>query len=187
VTHCDESGRGFPLARQTGNLFFRALGILLLLALTAIAAAPSVDSATPTGDSATGKNRGAGQGSDSADAHATPAAVGSQPLILREGTQLADQLGVFRKTGERLVFCASKANQRFIALENLNTERIARTIATSPLPMEWRVNGMVTEYRGNNYLLIDRAILRGVRDPAKTAPSSPATMQPPHAASASGG
>jgi len=80
------------------------------------------------------------------------------PPRVREGTELVDQTGAFQIVGERVVFVAERNSQRFVALENLNLERIARTVASHPYPLQWRVSGRITEFRGNNFILVERAI-----------------------------
>ena len=79
---------------------------------------------------------------------------------LREGTEVVDQLGRFQIAGDRVVFVAEPANQRFVALENLNLERIARSVADRPAESQWKVSGTVSEFRGTNFILIRRATLR---------------------------
>jgi hypothetical protein len=87
-------------------------------------------------------------------------------LRVREGTEIVDQLGYFRITGGRVVFVTDDGKRRFVGLENLNLERIARTVADSPQPLRWGVTGTITEYRGANFLLVRRAILKsGVQFP----------------------
>ncbi len=78
----------------------------------------------------------------------------------REGTQIVDQLGHFRMTGDRVAFFATDGQHRMVALENLNLERITRTVADDPDRLTWCVSGMVTEFRGANFLLIDRATIK---------------------------
>ncbi len=96
--------------------------------------------------------------------NARPAAETPQPRV-REGTEFVDQPGSFQIVGERLVFLAEKNSQRFIALENLNLERIARTVAGHPYPLQWRVSGKITEFRGKNFILVERAIGRASPPP----------------------
>jgi hypothetical protein len=79
---------------------------------------------------------------------------------IREGTRLVDQRGVFKMTGQRVTFFPSNGQGRFVALENLNLERIARALTDSPSPQEWVVSGTVTEYQGVNFLLVERAVLK---------------------------
>lgn len=78
---------------------------------------------------------------------------------LREGTELVDQPGYFKITGDRVTFFSAHNNADFVGLENLNLERIARAIANNPAQLKWQVTGTITEYRGANFLLVKRAIL----------------------------
>jgi hypothetical protein len=87
-------------------------------------------------------------------------------LRVREGTEIIDQLGHFQSTDGRVIFSTADGKRRFIALENLNLERIARSIADSPQTLQWGVTGTITEYRGANFLLVHRAILKsGMQSP----------------------
>jgi hypothetical protein len=79
---------------------------------------------------------------------------------IREGTELTDVLGYFTVTGSRVTFIAAESGNRFAGLENLNLERISKMISKAPKQMDWEVSGEVTEYRGANYLLVRRAILK---------------------------
>ena len=96
---------------------------------------------------------------------AKPAAQKSPPPLqaarrVREGTELVDQVGRFEIVGDRIVFVTDRGTVRLVGLENLGLERIARTLANDPGPLEWKVTGTVTEYRGTNFVLIHRAILK---------------------------
>lgn len=86
--------------------------------------------------------------------------VNRQRNRLREGTELTDALGTFRLTGDRATFTLADGSARFSGLENLTLERVANVIGGDPSPLEWVVSGVVTEYKGNNYLLVTRAILK---------------------------
>jgi len=79
---------------------------------------------------------------------------------LREGTELVNQAGYFRVTGERVTFFTEDGRGRFVVLENLNLERIAKAIADEPAQSEWIVTATVTEFRGANFLFIRRAVVR---------------------------
>jgi hypothetical protein len=85
---------------------------------------------------------------------------GRQRNRLREGTELQDALGTFRLTGDRATFILADGSARFGGLENLSLERVANVIAGDPSPLEWIVSGVVTEYKGNNFLLVTKAILK---------------------------
>ncbi len=78
----------------------------------------------------------------------------------REGSQLVDLAGYFKLTSDRATFFAADGEQRFVGLENLNLERIALLVAENPDRLDWIVSGTVTEYRGANYLLVTKAVLK---------------------------
>ena len=75
---------------------------------------------------------------------------------LREGAKLVNEPGNFKMSGDRAIF-VTRDNQQFSGLENLNLARVVNTIRDDP-DGQWSVSGLVTEYRGSNYLLITRAV-----------------------------
>jgi hypothetical protein len=79
---------------------------------------------------------------------------------VREGTELQDVLGTFRLTGDRATFYPAEGAGKFGGLENQTLERVATVIAEDPATMEWLVTGTITEFKGNNYILVTRAILK---------------------------
>jgi hypothetical protein len=84
----------------------------------------------------------------------------------REGSRLVDVTGQFKTSGERIAFHAADGKSRFPCLENLNSERVARIVAESPPEsLDWTVQGTLTEFRNENYLLITQAVItsRAVR------------------------
>ena len=70
-------------------------------------------------------------------------------------------LGHFQSTGDRVTFYTSDGRFRFLGLENLALERVARVVSHSSDPgdLMWIVSGVITEFRGTNYLMIRRAAL----------------------------
>jgi hypothetical protein len=90
----------------------------------------------------------------------------------REGSRLVDVAGQFKTSGERVAFHAADGKSRFPCLENLNSERVARIVAESPPEsLEWIVQGTLTEFRNDNYLLVTQAVItsraaRGARGAA---------------------
>ena len=68
-------------------------------------------------------------------------------------------------TGDRVTFFSDDSGRRYVALENLNLERIVARITDDPTPRQWLVSGLVTEFRGANYLLIRRAMLKARLQP----------------------
>ena len=83
------------------------------------------------------------------------------PTRMREGTELVEVLGYFRVLGDRVTFHSGEPARQFGGLPNLNLERIVRTVRDQTEPMMWSVSGTVTEFQGANYLLIQRARLKG--------------------------
>ena len=90
---------------------------------------------------------------------ASRANSGQAHLSLREGTRIVNQPGYFRISGDRLVFFSTQQNTRYVTLENLNLERIAAAMADQPRQRKWKVTGTMTEYHGDNYLLVEKAVL----------------------------
>ncbi|MDZ4820400.1 MAG: hypothetical protein SGJ20_15650 [Planctomycetota bacterium] len=85
----------------------------------------------------------------------------------REGARLFETPGMFKTSGERLVFASIDGKYRFACLENLNSDRVSRIVAESPDPLQWVVGGVITEFRGENYLLMNQAIIRAVQAPER--------------------
>jgi len=79
---------------------------------------------------------------------------------LREGGEIVNQVGYFHATGNRLTFESADNKRGFIALENRNLERVAQAVAENAEQLEWIVSGTVSEYRGENFLLVNRAELK---------------------------
>jgi hypothetical protein len=97
-------------------------------------------------------------GQDAADA--TGSFAGRPKERLREGTELVNVLGSFKLTGDRATFYPADGSGRFGGLENQTLERVAMVIGEDPSLLEWLVTGTITEYKGNNYILVTRAILK---------------------------
>lgn len=82
---------------------------------------------------------------------------------LREGSTI-DAVGIFRITGDRLTFYPNDSSNSYRALENLALERIAKAIGETRGDREWIVSGTVTEFRGGNYLLVGRCLLKTAKE-----------------------
>lgn len=91
---------------------------------------------------------------------------------LREGVTLSNVLGTFEDAGDRIAFHPEDGQGPFLVLENLMLERVQR-IRDETGNRGWIVNGVLTEYGGHNYLLLQRAVV--VAEPAETARPAPAT------------
>jgi hypothetical protein len=85
---------------------------------------------------------------------------------LREGSKIIDEIGEFQITADRINFYLQGEKRAIRVLENLSLERVARTLEDDPAPRLWNVSGTVTEFRGENYLLITRAVLKPRAVPA---------------------
>ncbi len=75
----------------------------------------------------------------------------------REGKEVQKLRGSIRVVEDRYVFFPQAGAYRFVLLENLNLERIARAMAEATLDVVWEVDAEVTEFSGSNYLLVQRA------------------------------
>jgi hypothetical protein len=79
--------------------------------------------------------------------------------LVREGTVLKSQHVVFRISNDRVILTMTTGTERYICLENLNLQRITDVLKDNPTLTDWTVDFIVTEYRGMNYVLIQRAVL----------------------------
>jgi hypothetical protein len=79
----------------------------------------------------------------------------------REGKQVEGMRGSIRMVQTRYVFFPEKDATRFVLLENLNLERIARAMAETTDDVRWEIDAEVTEFSGSSFLLISRAQLVG--------------------------
>ena len=82
-----------------------------------------------------------------------------QRLLIREGTTMQSQHAIFRIAGNRLVMTTVQGSERHFCLENLNLQRIHDVLRENPTLTDWTVDFIVTEYKGENYVLIQRAVL----------------------------
>ena len=89
---------------------------------------------------------------------------------LREGASLIDQLGEFREAGGRVVFYPQGTSTSLQLLENLALERVASDL-DQPGRI-WSVTGTITEYRGGNFLLLQRVVLKSRSNEKHGPPSS---------------
>ena len=85
---------------------------------------------------------------------------------LREGTHISDAIGEFQKSSDRYAFIQQDGKRALRVLENLALERVVRVLEDDPSPRAWSVSGTITEYRGENFLLLTRAVLKPRTTPA---------------------
>jgi hypothetical protein len=104
------------------------------------------------------------------DPNEAAAGSGEQPMSrVREGAVL-ETTGYFKVSGDRALFTTADGTGRYTGLENLNLERVAIAVSESPDQLLWSVTGTVTEYRGTNYLLVTRALLKSKPSTSKNSP-----------------
>jgi hypothetical protein len=87
----------------------------------------------------------------------------TQP-VLREGTYMLDRTGRMTRTGDgqqwEFNFESDGRTMKdppLIILPNLKLMVMESILKSSNRDLKWRVTGMVTEYNGRNYILIDKA------------------------------
>lgn len=81
-------------------------------------------------------------------------------FVAREGTELEDVQGHFTVEDDRLTFHSADRRWNIHALENLALERVSQTMSEAQIELQWTVDGRITEFRGSNYLLLTRALVR---------------------------
>lgn len=89
-------------------------------------------------------------------------------LRLREGMKLTNLIGELHELGGRIEFRPDGEAQRLLLLENLALERVSQDLDQK---RKWSVSGVVTEFKGGNYLLLSRAVLKA-RASTKPGPRS---------------
>lgn len=85
----------------------------------------------------------------------------TNPKRQREGLRLNEIVGTFEEVGDsQFTFTPENSKESYRILENLALERIANVAAETASGQLWIVSGQLTEFRGSNYLLISRAVIR---------------------------
>jgi hypothetical protein len=116
----------------------------------------------------------------SADVPTPGAKRAAQPTLrLREGAVLVDVPGYFKTLGERTVFYPLEHNVGYTGLENLSLERVASMLNENLDQMVWSVSGTITEFRGANFILVSKAVLKNRADPLDVASPRPRTPSRP--------
>jgi hypothetical protein len=80
---------------------------------------------------------------------------------LREGTKLVDVIGTFQSAGgDSIAFSREDGKDSFRVLENLALQRVGQVLEEDRGTRKWIVSGVITEYRGANYLLVTKAVVQ---------------------------
>jgi hypothetical protein len=100
----------------------------------------------------------------SAAASATAGSGGAKASErLREGTKLIDVVGTFQSIGgESVTFTPAGSGtnkESFKVLENLALQRVSQELDGNKGARQWTVSAEVTEYKGNNYLLLKKIVV----------------------------
>jgi len=78
---------------------------------------------------------------------------------IREGTAFKDMHVFFRQIDDRTALYTVEDNRRFMCHENLTLERILAAIQEKPERQFWKIDGEFTEFRGENFITIRRAVV----------------------------
>ena len=84
--------------------------------------------------------------------------MAKEDSAMREGAVLSDSKGRFKKQGERFVFIDETTSKTFKCLENLCLQRIATNQLDDDRKVIWLVSAKVTEFNGENFLILEKAI-----------------------------
>jgi hypothetical protein len=105
----------------------------------------------------------AAQPSPSATTTTSGAAGAKASERLREGTKLIDIVGTFQSIGgESVTFTPAGTGSNkdsFRVLENLALQRVSQELEGNKGARQWTVSAEVTEYKGNNYLLLKKIVV----------------------------
>lgn len=102
--------------------------------------------------------------------------------LLREGTRIRNQIGHFiQLTNDSAIF-VDQDGRRLSVLKNLNLQRVVHMPRSTRTPEEiqWSLSGIITEFDGDNYLLITRIVRKSETAPRNQAAnrSSPVSQSP---------
>jgi hypothetical protein len=133
--------------------------------VTTIVCAAAIARTTTADDESTPPATATSGAVETAAPAATPNRADNPRLRRREGAKLAAKSGRFERRGERYVFLADGDAAHYLVLENLMLERVANMLAdASGGQLQWSVDGTTTEFRGANYLLLHRAVVKSTPD-----------------------
>lgn len=95
----------------------------------------------------------------SADERPNLKEMNEEKSLIREGTSLAEARGRFKPVNERFIFIDESTGKPLTCLENLMLQRIHSFLKDDEGGRQrWSVSGKITEFNGENFLWLDRAI-----------------------------
>jgi hypothetical protein len=105
----------------------------------------------------------------------------------REGSLVSDETGSFEFVGERIIFVPVGGRESLRVLENLALERIVRELGDARDQRNWVVSGVLTEFKGANYLLVTKSLLATPAGAVPQASLPASSVGPRKAAQGEGG
>ena len=142
---------------------FRSYSLRTVVVLAAIAAASGVTAQNRDLPGSAANVPSKVQPTPGAAAPSSQAAGAKASERLREGTKLIDVVGTFQSIGgESITFTpggSSGNKESFRVLENLALQRVSQVLDENKGARQWTVSADVTEYKGNNYLLLRKIVV----------------------------
>ncbi len=135
------------IAALSGSKQFRYSICVLAAALVtgALALAQDAPRVAPPGSSFAGGGGPTGKGNER----------------LREGTKLIDVTGTFQAAGaDSVSFLVNGNKESYRVLQNLALHRVSNSLEENRALRQWVVSGVITEYRGANFLLLTKAVIQ---------------------------
>jgi hypothetical protein len=88
-----------------------------------------------------------------------------QPTLMREGSYIVDRVGRLNKTSDgqqwEVTFEADGRTMKdppMLILPNLKLAAMEQAVTSASRDVRFRITGMVTEYKGKNYLLLEKVL-----------------------------
>ena len=84
-----------------------------------------------------------------------------RPQRIREGTAFKNMFVTIlqQADGRTVVYTVEDNQRRFECLKNLTLERVLTTMQEKPERQYWKIEGEFTEFHGENFVLIRRAVV----------------------------
>lgn len=145
---------GWRRSRIDGSLAIWAFAIVALSAMVVTAGAEDRTSQPP-------ENRLRPGTSSQVSTVPQESPISADDPLVREGEVWHNELGHIFLTGSRYAFRPVQGGRSVIVLENLNLQRVVQRLDETPQAPIWSISGVITEFQGSNYLLIERAVRKG--------------------------
>jgi hypothetical protein len=82
--------------------------------------------------------------------------------LWREGARVIQMTGQFQAASDSIQFTSSDGKLQIIAIQNLMLQRVHQTITETADVKDhnWVINGIITEYRNANFIILTHAVLK---------------------------